>query len=262
MSTPTPNYLSKNLLVTVITFGLFLTIAATISGYLIGSSLMRFKTNDRTITVKELVEKSITSDYAIWTIPFETHAKTLDEARIKLTSTKNIIRQFLHNQGFEDHEITFTATAVKDQATATKENVVLQPDVRFSIEAQVVVETKKAKLVQKAFSEIDELVAQGIILRVVWDNNRHPSFLCTQFNDLRPQMLKEAVINAQKMAIQFSKDTGVKIGSLRQANQGQFQIFGKNNPNNEYAQSESLEKIIRVVSTLQFDIEKQSYYDV
>lgn len=243
--------LSKNLLLVVIVFGLFLTTAATISGYLIGSSLMRFKINDRTITVKGLVEKSVISDYATWTIPFETNAETFDAARVKLTSSKDVIHQFLKRQGFEDHEVTSTTTAVKDRATIASDKQV-QPDVRFSMEGQAVIETAKIKMLQKASAEIDQIIEKGVILRTA-DWRSKPTFVYTKFNELRPKMLREAVQNAQKMAIQFSKDTGIKIGALRQANQGQFQIFGKNSEN-EYQQNESLEKNIRVVSTLQFDI--------
>ena len=254
MTKVTPqNISSKHLLISVIIFGLFITAAATISGYLIGSSLMRFKINDRTITVKGLVEKSVTADRAIWTIPFETNAETFNAARKNLQSAKTAVREFLKHQGFDDHEISFTTTAVKDRATlSTNKN--FQADVRFNMEAEATIETEKIKHVQKAFSEIDEIITKGVLLKSTWES-KHPDFLFTKFNDLRPQMIREAVTNAQKMAIQFSKDTGIKIGTLRQANQGQFQIFGKNNEN-EHEQKKSVEKTIRIVSTLLFDVEK------
>ena len=75
----------------------------------------------------------------------------------------------------------------------------------------------------------------------------------TKFNDIRSEMLTEAVKNGKKLAEQIAKESGAKLGSLRQVNQGQFQIFGKTTAR-EYDQEYSPEKVIRIVSTLQFDI--------
>ena len=66
-------------------------------------------------------------------------------------------------------------------------------------------------------------------------------------------MIDEATIKAKSAAEQFAKNSNVKVGNIKRANQGTFVITGRNKAsrydNDELHQKD---KEIRVVSTLEY----------
>jgi hypothetical protein len=85
-------------------------------------------------------------------------------------------------------------------------------------------------------------------------------------NSVKPDMITEATRNARAAADRFAADSGSKVGSIRQANQGVFAIlpgdqgsdtsdpteYGGSNANAD----SSLMKNIRVVTSVQYYLEK------
>ena len=71
-------------------------------------------------------------------------------------------------------------------------------------------------------------------------------------------MIAEATQNARKAADQFAKDSSSKVGDIKSANQGLFTITAKDfsGVENDYNESESIEKKVRVVSTITFSLDK------
>ncbi|HYN16410.1 MAG TPA: SIMPL domain-containing protein, partial [Terriglobales bacterium] len=85
----------------------------------------------------------------------------------------------------------------------------------------------------------------------------------TGLNSIKPDMITEATRNARAAADRFALDSGSKVGSIRQANQGVFSIlaadqgsdtseqgFSNSNPDN------SLMKTVRVVTTVEYYLDK------
>ncbi len=84
-------------------------------------------------------------------------------------------------------------------------------------------------------------------------------------NSIKPDMITEATRNARAAADRFAADSGSKVGSIRQANQGVFSILPANQGSDTSEPSEygsgdsadaSLTKIIRVVTTVQYYLDK------
>ena len=88
-----------------------------------------------------------------------------------------------------------------------------------------------------------ELVTQGIALSESWENRTE--FLYTSLNDIKPDMIREATLNAREAANKFAEDSGSKVGKIRKATQGFFNIRDRdaNTPD---------KKIVRVVTTIEF----------
>jgi uncharacterized protein len=85
-------------------------------------------------------------------------------------------------------------------------------------------------------------------------------------NSVKPDMITEATRNARAAANRFALDSGSKVGSIRQANQGVFSILpaeqgsdtgepGEFSAGNSSADS-SLMKIVRVVTTVEYYLDK------
>ena len=87
----------------------------------------------------------------------------------------------------------------------------------------------------------------------------------TKLNSIKPDMITEATRNARTAADRFARDSGSKVGSIRQANQGVFSILAANQASgtgeggeNVYDNSadNSMMKTVRVVTSVQYYLEK------
>ena len=81
-----------------------------------------------------------------------------------------------------------------------------------------------------------------------------PTYVFTRLNDLKPPMIAEATANARSAAEQFARDSGSAVSGIRQANQGVFVILPRDQAPG-INESSQLQKIVRVVSTVQYLLE-------
>ena len=89
------------------------------------------------------------------------------------------------------------------------------------------------------------LVGQGVVLQ----DFAGPTYIFTKLNDVRPAMIAEATASARSGAAQFAKDSGAPLGSIRQANQGSFEIL----PREGYGDAaQSPDQRVRVVTTISY----------
>lgn len=221
------------------------------AGQKIHSGLVEFRSYDRYVTVKGLVTRDVTSDLAIWPLA---QTVTGDD----LASTQNILEErgtkivnFLKARGITDNEIDTQQIKVQDLLAQTYRNTGIQ-DNRFILTQLYVVRTNNISAVSKAAQALGELVKQGVIFSS--DFQSGPTYLFTQLNTIKPEMIAEATQNAREAAAQFAADSGQKIGGIRKASQGVFQI----QPRDEvYSLPESAQKdkTVRVVSTVEFYLE-------
>jgi hypothetical protein len=109
------------------------------------------------------------------------------------------------------------------------------------------VDTDKVRQVAEVRAKLNALVAQGLDLQ-----NNPPAYHFTRLNEIKPAMVKEATTNARIAAAEFAADAGVKVGSIRDARQGGFII---RDVGQEYGDTRTLEKDVRLVTTITFYLE-------
>jgi uncharacterized protein len=88
----------------------------------------------------------------------------------------------------------------------------------------------------------------------------------TVLNSIKPDMITEATRNARAAADRFASDSGSRVGSIRQANQGVFSILPADSGSDTSEPGEivggisaadsSLLKTVRVVTTVEYYLEK------
>ena len=74
--------------------------------------------------------------------------------------------------------------------------------------------------------------------------------MATKLNDIKPEMLSQAVANAKVAAMEFAKSSGANVGKIHRAQQGVFSILGR--VEGTLPESQQIDKKVRVVSTLEF----------
>ncbi len=103
------------------------------------------------------------------------------------------------------------------------------------------------KKVNKLISRQTELLKQGIAI-TAGDYEYRTIYEYTALNDIKPGMIAEATANAREAADKFAADSKSRLGKIKTATQGQFDISDRD-PYTPYL------KKVRVVSTIVFYLE-------
>lgn len=233
-------------------FLLALGIAA--AGYFITGGLTHFRSFDRSVTVKGLAQMDVEADLVIWPIK---HASTGDDLpavqkEVEANTQKTIA--FLKSQGLTDADIVSRKLEVTDLLAQQyrSEGAISS---RFIVAESVIVRTTNIDAADKAAQNIGDLVKQGVsVMRDPNSATGTPEYVFTKLNDIKPDMIAQATKNARESAQQFASDSGAKVGDIKDAYQGMFEIMPRDS-GNAYQERQERYKTVRVVSTLKFYLE-------
>lgn len=241
----------------IIILGLVIALGNIIAGWFIADGLYRIKNGDRYVSVKGLAERQVKANLALWNISYKAAGDDLAQLTEKAAADKKVVMDFLTANGFAANELEPQPTTVVDQY-ANEYASGNKPPQRYIINNAIKVRTDKVDLVQKVSGFSGELIAKGVLLNK--DYNPNPRYIFTQLDSIRPAMLEEATKSALLVAQQFAKNSNSRIGAIKRANQGVFQILPlDNNASNQQPgyssdadQEGSLDKQIRVVSSIDY----------
>ena len=132
---------------------------------------------------------------------------------------------------------------------------------RYIVEQQITVRTPRVDQLAAAAQKTMLLLQKGIVLNS--NAGQGVNYKFTALNAIKPDMITEATRNARAAADRFAADSGSKVGSIRQANQGVFSILPADT-GNEAGESEgggfnaesSLMKTVRVVTTIDYYLDR------
>lgn len=217
------------------------------AGWSVGQGVERFRVADRTVTVKGLAERDVKSDFAVWTLSFRRAGQEFGDVQRALSADRDRVAGFLRSQGFADEEIEVRPLLVRDLLAREwgGDNVPL----RFNGQGQVVVRSTQVERVAQAARSVDPLIEAGIQLGG-GDGPDGPRYQLRGFNQIKPELLEEATLNAREQARKFVADAGAELGRLKTANQGAFRIL--DDDGTDMDTSTTIGKRLRVVSTFEF----------
>ena len=244
----------------IVLSGALLALGLIIGGWVMGAQIKATRLSDRYVTVKGLVERGVKSDLAIWPLSYKEAGDDLALVYAKTESDKKAILQFLEEQGIQPSEIELGVIRVVD-TQANEYGGVNRAPRRYIVEQQVTVRTARVDQVGAAAQKSMVLLQKGIVM------NSNPgqglTYKFTGLNSIKPDMITEATRNARAAADRFAKDSGSKVGTIRQANQGVFSIVsadqgGGSGEGGEggYMADSSLMKTVRVVTSVQYYLDK------
>lgn len=243
--------------------GLLLALGLIIGGWVLGAQIKATRLSDRYVTVKGLVERRVKSDLAIWPLSYKEAADDLSSVYAKSEASRKTILQFLDQQGIKPSEIELGAVRVVD-THAIEYGTPNRPPHRYIVEQQIMVRTLRVDDATAAAQKTMQLVQKGIVLNSIAGQGLIYKF--TGLNSIKPDMITEATRNARAAADRFALDSGSKVGSIRQANQGIFTILPADHASDSneaeamggpnYAADTSLMKTVRIVTTVQYYLDK------
>lgn len=239
--------------------GALLAVGMIAGGWILGAEIKAIRLGDRYVTVRGLVERTVKSDLAVWTLGFKEAGDELSSVYARTEQDRKTILQFLTEQGIKEGEIELGLIRVVD--TQANEYGGNRAPHRYVVEQRITVRTSRVDEVAAAAQKTMLLVQKGIALNS--DSGGGLSYKFTGLNSIKPDMITEATRNARAAADRFALDSGSKVGSIRQANQGVFSILpagqggaGAEGEGYSYGADNSIMKTVRVVTSVQYYLEK------
>jgi uncharacterized protein len=224
---------------------LALSLALATAGYFVGQTLYNAKVGINTAEVKGLAERRVQADRAFWKIEYTvTGTGAVNMAKLYKQSEvdQNRIVSLLLESSFDKSEISPGVIDFHKQEYRGENQKLVE--VKYLLVGSIDVETSKVKLVSEVRSKMNKLIAQGLDIK-----NNPPAYHFTKLNEIKPEMVKEATTNARIAANEFASNAGVKVGGIRDAQQGGFII---RDVGEEFGDTTSVDKEVRLVTTITF----------
>lgn len=218
-------------------------------GFLAGESLVKSRLGFRTVTVKGLSEREVKANLGFWPVRFVATGATLEEARTALEKSQGSVKSFLTQRGFTDQDMQVQNIQVEDRL-AGYNNQGVPPEIRFVLTEDILVKSAEVDKLASAARLIGDLLKSGVVFSSD-AYNAGPSYIFTNVNELKGDMLTEATKRAREAADKFAAESGAKVGDIQNANQGIMEI----NPAVEIPNSlpeKQISKKVRVVTTITY----------
>lgn len=222
--------------------GLFIMIGLIVLGFQIPGAVGKFRSYDRTVNVKGLCEKEVKADKVIWPVVYKVMANDIQSIYDQTDGNNETILEFLKKGGISDAEITVSVPAISDKfASEYGSN---DRAYRYIATNVITVCTSNVDAVLALMSNQSELLKKGVVTGGnSWENP--VEFKYEGLNDIKPQMIEEATMNAREAAQKFAKDSDSRLGKIKTANQGTFTIENRDS-NTPYI------KKVRVVTSVTY----------
>ncbi len=217
----------------IVAFGLLLL------GLCLKGGIDNFTNKDRRVTVKGLAEREVDADKVVWTLTLEESADELNPMFTRLNQQVDVIKNFLKEKGIDGKgDVQVTTFSVNDNLSNVWGDE--KPRFHYTVRRSVVVSSNDTHFISDLRTQTDELIDRGIIVE-----SDNAEYEYTQFQKLKPEMMADAIANAETTAKQFAENSHSKINKIVEAGQGEFSIDDADIP---------YKKKVRVVSTITYSL--------
>lgn len=218
--------------------GISIILAAFVLGLMLVCTVRTLKSFDDTVTVRGLCEREVPADRVVLRISYTSQDNSLIDLRSTVERNDKIIVDLLKQGGIKDDEIKFTTANFNDRY----EDYYVSNNIKFRYNAHQTISIFSSNMdaVRKLQNTIDgELLKNDII------SNTYASYEYNGLNEIKPSMIAESLEKARESAEEFAKNSHSKIGKMRTASQGYFEIddLDENTPQI---------KKVRVVTTVEY----------
>jgi hypothetical protein len=220
-----------------------------LGGFLVGRGILESRLANRTVTVKGVAEQPVTADLATYPLRATVTDGDLGNGQRRLDEQVTAIIGFLQEYGFAPAEIARQQLEVQDVLAQPYRPNSFNNDARFILAQTVLIRSTNVELVGKLAQEVGSLVRRGIVLA----DAGGPSYSITadRFNQLKPDLIREATSAAKAAAAEFAKSSGSKVGGIRRANQGVIVILAHDD-SPVVSERHSAAKRVRAVTTVDY----------
>ena len=224
---------------------LALVLAAAIAAF----GLLQSRRADRFVTVKGVAEMAVEADLVVWPMAVSVTNDDLGAAQRALDAELQAVVEFLDGFGVGGEAVSRQGTTVTDRV-AERYSRIEPGQLRYIVSATLSVRSEDLASVESAYAEVGRLLERGVAVSSPGGYGElRPTYVFTRLNEVKPGMIAEATASARESALQFAQDSESRLGGIRRANQGVFEILSRTP-----GMPEGFEryKQVRVVSTIEY----------
>jgi len=238
----------------IIVLGVCIAVATIVSSVILSSGFLKvMKFTKEQIKVTGSATKEIRSDYIVWKGEFSRREIDLKTAYKNLEEDLGKVTTYLASKGVDEKEIIISPVDTKTVYKKNEKGYNTNDIQGYRLSQNVEIRSKDVDKIDKVSRESTELINQGIEF-----TSPAPEYFYTKLDELKIEMLAKATENARQRAESMVKATGNKIGFMRNARMGVFQITPVTSTEvSDWGQNDttSLDKKVMAVVGVSFAIE-------
>ncbi|MDY2946299.1 MAG: SIMPL domain-containing protein [Mannheimia varigena] len=238
-------------------FGVILAVGLMAAAFILGH---QFKNLQQTgvITVKGLAEAEHKATLGTWRVSIFGWGLTYNDAMKVNQQNLNQAVKFLKEQGFLNTEREITELSVNERTEYYVDEFGKDRSRQngYNATRSIVLSTKDLAKLQNGLSKIQFLRAENEAI-----DFSQPDYYLENLEEIKRDLIAKATQDAYVRAEEFAKTSNVKVGLLRSASQGSFDIKSSR-PNTEDSDdsyggsydTSTIDKKVRLVVTIQYSI--------
>jgi hypothetical protein len=245
------------------TTGYIIMAAAVIfTGWLFSRAWIKSHEKNETINVTGLATHDFVSDLIVWNGSFSRKSMNMQEAYAMLKTDADAIKKYLLSKGVTENEIVFSAVDIhkdfedrsQDPGGINRKELNTKVFTGYILTQHVQVESKSVDRTEAISREVTGLIDAGVEL-----SSSAPQYYYTKLSSLKKEMLAAAAKDARERADNIAANAGSKVGDLKSADMGIFQITAQNS-SEDYTwggafNTSSKRKTASITVKLEFDID-------
>ncbi len=214
-----------------VSIAIIIGIAFFLAALALGIAFYQTKKPVKTVSVVGLAEKDFTSDLIVWNIRYNVIENDMRSSYAKIKEQAAIVKEFLAAKGVKESEMDFKNISTERRTEGHWENGHwVDRFVGYESTQTIRIESKNVEQIEKVIRAISELYEQNINI-----DSWNPEYYYTKLADLKLEMLAEASKNAHERAETITKNAGGRLGDLKTATTGVFQITAPNSADEDYS---------------------------
>lgn len=198
--------------------------AIVIAGIASHAYLNRNRTAD-VITVTGLAQQDFEADLIVWSGTFAAKDMVLKDAFARLKKDRDRVESFLGAQGIASADFVFDSVSIDKEFDSSYDEVRgrITRFTGYRLTQTVSIESRDVASIERLSRDITELINAGVEMY-----SAAPSYYYTKLGELKLEMLSSATANARTRAEKIAANSGGKLGKLKHARLGVFQIVAQN----------------------------------
>ena len=204
----------------IIVLGVCIAVATIVSSVILSGGFLKvMKFTSEKISVTGSATKEIKSDFIVWKGTFSRRDIALKTAYEALRSDLEKVKQYLASKAVDQNEIIISPVTTTTLYQKNEKGYDTNDIQGYRVSQEVEIRSKDVDKIAQVSRESTELIDQGIEFE-----SPAPEYFYTKLDELKIEMLAKATENAKQRAESMVKATGNKIGFMRNARMGVFQI--------------------------------------
>ena len=232
-----------------------LSLSLVISSFVFAKAIREFKQANDVLVVTGSAKRPIRSDYIVLRFSVSSQEPTAKAAYQNLKRQRERVQAYLQEQKVPEDAITLSAIRTYNVPEIAVNGRQTGRILAYRLSQSLEIRSDRVERYTEISQQANELIEEGINLVV-----DRPQYLYTKLSQLRVEMVAEATKDAKARAEAIASSTGNKVGAVRSAKTGVFQITSRNSTDvSDYGiyDTSSLEKDITAVVSVQFGMKNE-----